>query len=38
MDCGPQGSSVHGILQARILGRVAVPFSKLFVKLGEIIK
>ena len=26
-DCSPPGSSVHGILQARILERVAVPFS-----------
>ena len=27
MDCSPQGSSVHGILQARILEWVAIPFS-----------
>ena len=27
MDCGPPGSSVPGILQARILEWVAVPFS-----------
>ena len=27
MDCSPPGSSVHGILQARILGWVAVSFS-----------
>ena len=27
MDCSPPGSSVHGILQARILERVAVPLS-----------
>ena len=27
MDCSPPGSSVHGILQARILEKVAVPFS-----------
>ena len=27
MDCGPPGSSVHGILQARILEWVAIPFS-----------
>ena len=27
-DCGPQGSSVHGILQARILQWVAIPFSR----------
>ena len=25
MDCSPPGSSVHGILQARILARVAFP-------------
>ena len=28
MDCGPSGSSVHGILQARILEWVAMPFSR----------
>ena len=28
MDCSPPGSSVHGILQARILELVAMPFSK----------
>ena len=28
MDCGPPGSSVHGILQARILVWVAVPSSR----------
>ena len=28
MDCSPPGSSVHGILQARILGRVAISFSR----------
>ena len=28
MDCGPPGSSVHGILQARILGWVAISFSR----------
>ena len=27
MDCSPPGSSVHGILQARILQWVAIPFS-----------
>ena len=30
MDCGPPGSSVHGILQARILEWVAMPFSRGF--------
>ena len=30
MGCGPSGSSVHGILQARILERVAVPSSRGF--------
>ena len=28
MDCSPSGSSVHGILQARILKWVAIPFSR----------
>ena len=28
MDCSPPGPSVHGILQARILEFVAVPFSR----------
>ena len=28
MDCSPQGSSVHGILQARILEWVAISFSR----------
>ena len=27
MDCSPPGSSVHGILQARILEWVAISFS-----------
>ena len=28
MDCSPAGSSVHGVLQARILGWVATSFSR----------
>ena len=28
MDCSPPDSSVHGILQARIVEWVAVPFSR----------
>ena len=28
IDCSPPGSSVHGILQARILEWVAIPFSR----------
>ena len=28
IDCSPPGSSVHGILQARILEQVAIPFSR----------
>ena len=28
MDFSPPGSSVHGILQARILEWVAIPFSR----------
>ena len=30
MDCSPPGSSVHGILQARILEWVAISFSREF--------
>ena len=30
MDRSLPGSSVHGILQARILGWIAIPFSSLF--------
>ena len=30
MVCSPPGSSVHGILQARILEWIAIPFSKGF--------
>ena len=28
MDCSPPGSSVHGILKARILEGVAISFSR----------
>ena len=28
MDCSLRGSSVHGILQARLLERVVLPFSR----------
>ena len=28
MDCSPPGSSVHGILQARIVEWVAIPFPR----------
>ena len=28
IDCSPLGSSVHGILQARILEEVAISFSR----------
>ena len=28
MECSPPGSSAHGILQARILARGAIPFSR----------
>ena len=37
-SCGlyPLGSSVHGILQARILERVAIPFSRgIFLARGS---
>ena len=35
MDCSPLGSSVHGILQARILGWVAIVFSGRFSKPAD---
>ena len=35
MDCSPPGSSVHGILQARILEGVAIPFSRGSSLLGD---
>ena len=35
MDWNPQGFSVHGILQARILERVALPFSRGFSQLRD---
>ena len=28
MDCSPPGSSIHGVLQARILEWVAIPFTR----------
>ena len=34
MDCSPPGSSVHGILQARIMEWVAIPFSQGFPNPG----
>ena len=34
LDCSPPSSSVHGILQARILEWVAFPFSRDFPKPG----
>ena len=30
-DCSPPGSSVHGILQARMLEWVAIPFSRILL-------
>ena len=35
MDCGPPGSSVHGILQARTLEWVAISFSRGFSRSGH---
>ena len=32
MNCSPPGSSIHGILQARTLEWVAMPFSSLLLK------
>ena len=34
MGCSPPGSSVHGILQARILQWVAIPFSEVLPDPG----
>ena len=33
-DCSPPGSSIHGILQARVLEWVAMPFSRGSSQLG----
>ena len=35
MDCSPPDSSVHGILQARMLEWVAIPFSMRFSPPGD---
>ena len=35
MDCSPPGSSVHGILQARMLESVAIPFSRVSSQLRD---
>ena len=36
VDCSPPGSSVHGILQTRLLEQVAIPFSRgLFSNQGS---
>ena len=37
MNCSPPGSSVHGILQARILEWVAILFSMHFFLLGMVL-
>ena len=34
MDCSLPGSSLHGILQARVLEWGAIAFSKVTVKIG----
>ena len=34
VDCSPPGSSVHGLLQARIMEWVAIPFSRAFRTRG----
>ena len=35
MDCSPPGSSVHGILQARTLDCIAIPFSRVWKFLSK---
>ena len=37
MDYSPPGSSVHGILQARMLERVAIPFSNSLLHFRQIL-
>ena len=34
MDCSQAGSSVHGILQARVLEWVAIPSPRIFLTQG----
>ena len=34
MDCSPPGSSIHGILQARVLEWVAIAFSTYTIEGG----
>ena len=36
MDCSPPGSSIHGILQARVLEWVATAFSSCFMSLPQL--
>jgi len=38
VDCSPPGSSIHGILQARILEWVAISSQSLIVIGGQILK
>ena len=38
MDCGPPGSSVHGIFQARVLEWGAIAFSAKMQYLDAILK
>ena len=38
VDCGPPGSSVHGVLQTRLLKWVAMAFSKQAVQLNYFCK
>ena len=35
MDCSPPGSFVHGILQARILECIIIPFSRILPDQGS---
>ena len=35
MDCNPLGSSVHGIILARILEWIAIPYSREFSRLRD---
>ena len=38
MDCGPPGSSVHGIFQARVLEWGAIAFSIIACEMSAILR
>ena len=38
MDCGPPGSSIHGIFQARVLEWGAIAFSNIYMHASHFLK